>query len=91
MIGYQFLGGWVSFKIGRPKSRGRKNFGRRWTRRWGVLKIDQFSWTSCVYHHIPEIKWKNMLNLSLYFHPKFVAIKFRKRKTNPYQDNITLI
>ena len=33
------------FEIGRPRSRGWKNFGRS----WGVLEIGQFSWTSCVY------------------------------------------
>ena len=39
-----------SFEIGRARSRGWKNFGRRWTRRWNFLKIGQFSWTSYVYH-----------------------------------------
>ena len=40
-----------SFKIGRPRSRGWKSFGHRWTAGWGVLKIRQFSWTS--YAHRP--------------------------------------
>ena len=30
-----------SFEIGRPRSRGWKNFGRRSTKRLGVLKIGQ--------------------------------------------------
>ena len=51
-----------SFEIGRPRLRGWKNFGRRWTRRGegmgggrggGVLKIGEF-WTifmtSYMYH-----------------------------------------
>ena len=29
----------------------------------GFSKIGQFSWTSCVYYPIPEIKWKEILNL----------------------------
>ena len=29
-----------SFEIGRSRSRGWKNFGRRWTGRWRVLKLD---------------------------------------------------
>ena len=39
-----------SFEIGRPRSAGWKNFGRRMIRGWGVLKIGHFSWASCVYH-----------------------------------------
>ena len=39
-----------SFKIGRPRSRGWYNFGRGWTRGWGVLKVGQLSWTSYVCH-----------------------------------------
>ena len=58
MIGYHLEwkrerrggGGGASFEIGRQISRGRKNFGRRWTREVGVLKIGQSSWTSYVYH-----------------------------------------
>ena len=38
------------FEIGCSRSRGWKNFGRRWTREWGVIKIGQFSWTSYVLH-----------------------------------------
>ena len=41
-----------SFEIGRSRSRGWKNFGRRWT--WGMegLKIGQFLYTPYVYHPI---------------------------------------
>ena len=49
MIGYHLEGG-GSFEIGRPRSRRWKNFESRWTRGVGVLKIEQFSWTSYVYH-----------------------------------------
>ena len=51
-----FLIDWLSFvegglfEIGRPRSRGLKNFGRRWTNGVDVLKIGRFSWMSCVYH-----------------------------------------
>ena len=38
------------FKIGRPTSRGWRNFGHTWTGWWEVLKIRHFSWTSNVYH-----------------------------------------
>ena len=31
-----------SFKIGRPRSRERKNFVRGWTEEWGSLKLDNF-------------------------------------------------
>ena len=34
-----------SFEIGRPRSRGRKNFGRRWTRGWEVLVTGLENWT----------------------------------------------
>ena len=37
-----------SFEIGRPKSRGWKNFGRRWTSAGEGVRIGQFSWTSYV-------------------------------------------
>ena len=47
MIGYHLERG-SSFEIGRPRSRGWKNFTCRYG--WGVLKIGQFSWTSYVYH-----------------------------------------
>ena len=30
------------FEIGHSRSRGWKNFGRRWTKEWGVLKTKQF-------------------------------------------------
>ena len=57
----------VSFKIGWPRSRGWKNFRRRWTGggEWvgrGLLKIRQFSWTPCVYYliHKPWF-WPNFL------------------------------
>ena len=40
------------FEIGCSRSRGWKNFGRRWTREWGVIKIEQFSWTSYVLHSL---------------------------------------
>ena len=43
-------GGEGRFKIGPPRSTGWKNFGHRWTRGWGVLKIGRFSWTSYVHH-----------------------------------------
>ena len=33
----------VSFESGRPRSRGWKNFGRRWTGGGGVLKFGKFS------------------------------------------------
>ena len=33
------------FEIDRTRSRGQKNFGRGWTRRWGVFQTAQFSWT----------------------------------------------
>ena len=39
-----------SLETGRPRSRGWKNFGRRWKRGVGILKIGQFSWTPYVYH-----------------------------------------
>ena len=50
-------GGWGegSFEIGRPRWRGWKNFGHRWTKWWGVLKIRQFSWTSYVYHPLCKL------------------------------------
>ena len=37
------------FETGHPKSRGWKNFGRKWTRGGEVLKSGQLSWTSYVY------------------------------------------
>ena len=46
-----------SFEIGRPRSRGWKSFGRRWTRGWEVLKIGQFSWTSYVYHPYSSLQF----------------------------------
>ena len=47
----QFVGegGGGLFKIGRPRSREWKKFGRKIDRGWRVLKIRQFSWTSYVY------------------------------------------
>ena len=35
-------GGGFLFKIGRPRSRGWKNSGHRWTGEWRVSKIGQF-------------------------------------------------
>ena len=49
---FTLWGGW--FDIGRSKSRGWNNFGRRWTGCGRVLKIGQFSWTSYVYHPLDE-------------------------------------
>ena len=43
-------GGVGSIEIGSPRSKKWKNFGCRWRRGWGVLKIGQCSWTSYVYH-----------------------------------------
>ena len=55
---YFFLIDWLSFgdrgrnsfELGRPRTRTWKNFGGRWTRSSGVLKIGQFLWTSYVYY-----------------------------------------
>ena len=41
-----------SFDIGRPRSRGWKNFEHRWTDGWGILKIGQFSWALYAYHSL---------------------------------------
>ena len=48
------MGGGGSFEIGRPRSRGWKSFEPKWTKRWGVLKIGRFSWTSFMYHLLRE-------------------------------------
>ena len=42
-----FGNGGGSFEIGRPMSKGWKNFRRSWTTE--VLRTGQFSWTSYVY------------------------------------------
>ena len=42
-----FGNGGGSFEIGRPMSKGWKNFRRSWTTE--VLRTRQFSWTSYVY------------------------------------------
>ena len=46
---YHVKGGGGLFETGHPKSRGWKNFGRKWTRGGEVLKSGQLSWTSYVY------------------------------------------
>ena len=46
VIIWRGLGEGGFFEIGRPRSKGWINFGRRWRREWEVLEMGQFSWTS---------------------------------------------
>ena len=47
-----------SFKIGHPRSRGGKILDLDGQRGWGVLKIRQFPWTSCLSSFIQKLVWK---------------------------------
>ena len=42
--------GKVRLKLDIQCQRRGRNFDRRWTSGWGVMKFGQFSWTSYVYH-----------------------------------------
>ena len=72
-----------SLEVGRPRSRGWKNFGRRWIRRVRGLENWTISWTSYVYHLL-----LNSLSIALSFSTTPIFSFEKQRKQINFQNNL---